>query len=76
MALLSPSWRAESYPHFCKDLGVEKAVDTVCTLFNVFLNIFLIIAFVITSHQVHYRLEVIHVMIARKPIYLENANWF
>ena len=69
MALLSPSWRAESYPHFCNDLGVDKKMDTVC-----FLNIFPI-AFVIMNYQVHYSLEVIHIMIARKPIYLGKCKF-
>lgn len=39
-----------------------------------FLNIFPI-AFVITSRQVHYSLEVIHVMIAQKPIYLGKCKF-
>ena len=53
---------------------LKRKMDTICILFKMFLNIFPI-AFVITSRQVHYSLEVIHVMIARKPIYLGKCKF-
>lgn len=52
MALLSPSWTAESYPHFCKDLGVEKKWIQSVHFLKCFLVFFPLHYFVITSCQV------------------------
>ena len=60
MALLSPSWRAESYPHFCNDLGVDKKMDTICFLIFFPLHLSLPCALQFRSY--------FKLMIARKPI--------